>query len=169
MTEPLDAPMAALPEGRLSGRVAFSDLIRQAFATAVQEGWPRMVLCDADFADWPLGERDVVASLHAWSQQGRSLHMLARDYSTLRQMHPRFVQWRITWAHLVEAQACASASAGELPSVLWSPTWTLQRLDPLRCTMVVSRSPERRVALQEQLQQWSHKGTPAFPASTLGL
>ena len=169
MTEPLDAPMAALPEGRLSGRLAFTDLIRQAFATAAHEGWPRMFLCDADFADWPLGERDVVASLNAWSMRGRSLHLLARDYSVLRQMHPRFVQWRTTWSHLVEAQACASASMGELPSVLWSPVWTLQRLDPLRCTMVVSRSAERRVALQEELQQWSLKSTPAFPASTLGL
>ncbi|MGQ3000721.1 MAG: hypothetical protein ACT6UH_09835 [Hydrogenophaga sp.] len=169
MTDPLDASIAALPEGRLSGRVAFIDLIRQAFATAAQEGWPRMVLCDADFADWPLGERDVVASLNAWSQRGRSLHLLARDYSVLRQMHPRFVQWRSTWGHLVEAQACASASVGELPSVLWSPAWTLQRLDPLRCTMVVSRSAERRVALQEQLQEWALKSTPAFPASTLGL
>lgn len=169
MTEPLDAPMAALPEGRLSGRLAFTDLIRQAFATAAHEGWPRMFLCDADFADWPLGERDVVAALNAWSMRGRSLHLLARDYSVLRQMHPRFVQWRTTWSHLVEAQACASASTGELPSVLWSPVWTLQRLDTLRCTMVVSRSAERRVALQEELQQWSLKSTPAFPASTLGL
>lgn len=166
MAEPLDDP---LPEGRLSGRAAFVGLIRLAFATAAREGWSRMVLSDADFADWPLGEREVVASFHAWSQRGRSLHLLAHDYSVLRQMHPRFVQWRITWAHLVEAQACASASAGELPSVLWSPGWTLQRLDPVRCTLVASRDAERRVALQEQLQQWSLKGTPAFPASTLGL
>lgn len=169
MTEPQDAPLTTLPEGRLSGRIAFVDVIRQALAAAALEGWPRMVLCDADFADWPLGERDVIASLNAWSQRGRSLHLLARDYSVLRQMHPRFVQWRTTWDHLVEAQACASASAGELPSILWSPAWTLQRLDPLRCTTVVSRSAERRVALKEQLQQWSLKGTPAFPASTLGL
>jgi len=169
MTEPQDAPMTALPEGRLSGRIAFADLIRQALAAAAQEGWPRMVWCDADFADWPLGEREVVASLNAWSQRGRSLHLLARDYSVFRQMHPRFVQWRTTWGHLVEAQACASASADELPSILWSPAWTLQRLDPVRCTMVVSRSAEQRVALQERLQQWSLRGTPAFPASTLGL
>lgn len=169
MTEPQDAPMTALPEGRLSGRIAFADLIRQALAAAAQEGWPRMVWCDADFADWPLGEREVVASLNAWSQRGRSLHLLARDYSVLRQMHPRFVQWRTTWGHLVEAQACDSASADELPSILWSPAWTLQRLDPVRCTMVVSRSAEQRVALQERLQPWSLRGTPAFPASTLGL
>lgn len=169
MTEPLDTSMEGLPEGRLVGRVAFADVIRRAFAKAAEEGWPRMVLCDVDFADWPLGEREVVASLNAWARRGRSLQLLARDYGLLRQMHPRFVQWRTTWAHLVEAQACASAPVGELPSVLWSPAWTLQRLDPLRCTMVVSRSAEQRVALQEQLQPWWLKSTPAFPASTLGL
>lgn len=158
-----------LPEGRLSGRQVFTDLVRQAFATAAQEGWPRIVLCDADFTDWPLGERAVVEALNAWSTRGRSLHLLARGYGPLRELHPRFVQWRVTWSHLVEAQACASASADELPSVLWSPVWTLQRLDTLRGTLVASRSAERRVALQEQIQQWWHKGTPGFPASTLGL
>ena len=117
--------------------------MRQALATAAQEGWSRILLCDTDFADWPLGDREVVAALNAWSARGRSLHLLARDYSVLRQTHPRFVQWRITWSHLVEAQACASASADELPSVLWSPGWTLERLDTVRCTMVASRSAER--------------------------
>lgn len=172
MTEPLDPTTPeplTLPEGRLSGRHAFIGLVRQAFALAAQEGWSRIVLCDADFADWPLGEREVVASLNAWSMRGRTLHLLARDYSVLRQMHPRFVQWRTMWSHLVEAHACASASVDELPSVFWSPAWTLQRLDAVHCTMVASRSAERRVALQEQLQLWSHKSTPAFPASTLGL
>ena len=158
-----------LPEGRLSGRQAFADLVRQALETAAREGWPRIVLCDADFADWPLGDRDVVASLNAWSTRGRSLQLLAREYGVLRQLHPRFVQWRVTWSHLVEAQACPAATVEELPSLLWSPVWTLQRLDTVRCTMVASRSAERRVALQEQLQQWWLKGTPAFPASTLGL
>lgn len=164
---PNDTP--PLPEGRLSGRQAFADLIRQAFATAAREGWPHMVLCDADFADWPLGEREVVDSLNAWARRGRTMRLLARDYNAVYRLHPRFVQWRATWSHLLEAQGCASASADDLPSVLWSPVWTLQRLDPVRCTMVVSRSPERCVALQERLQQWSLKASPAFPASTLGL
>ena len=172
MSEPLESPPSApppLPEGRFSGRTVFVGLLRQAFAAAAEEGWNRIVLCDPDFADWPLGEREVVASLNAWASRGRTIHLFARDYNVVRQMHPRFVLWRTTWSHLVEAQACASATADVLPSVFWSPAWTLQRLDPVRCTIVASRAPERRVALQEQLQQWSLKGTPAFPASTLGL
>lgn len=170
MTEPNNpSSPPALPEGRLAGRTAFVELVRQALAVAAQEGWMRIVLCDPDFTDWPLGEREVVASLNAWARRGRSMQLLASDYSLLRLQHPRFVQWRTTWSHLVEAQGCASASADELPSVLWSPGWTLQRLDTVRCTMVVSRDAERRVALQEQLHQWWLKGSSAFPASTLGL
>jgi len=172
MSEPLKPPSGTplpLPQGRLSGRTVFLEVLRQAFAAAAQESWARIELCDPDFADWPLGEREVVASLNAWASRGRTIHLLARDFSLLRQMHPRFVQWRTTWSHVVEARACASASVDDLPSVFWSPAWTLQRLDPVRCTLVASRDPERRVALQEQLQQWTLKSTPAFPASTLGL
>lgn len=159
----------ALPQGRLVGHAQFVDVLRQAFATAALEGWPRIVLCDADFHDWPLGEREVVESLHAWSGRGRSLQLIARNFQVLRERHPRFVQWRVTWSHLVEAKACASASDGELPSALWSPGWTMERLDASRGTIVASHDAARRVSLGEQLNQWWMKGAPAFPASTLGL
>jgi hypothetical protein len=161
--------LPALPEGRLEGHALFTDLVRQALATAAVEGWSHIVLCDADFADWPLGEREVVASLHAWSARGRTLHLMARDFRDLRERHPRFVQWRVTWSHLIEAHACPHAVQGDLPSALWSPGWTMERLDPARGTLVASHDAARRVALREQLNLWWQKGTPAFPASTLGL
>lgn len=161
--------LPALPQGRLEGHALFGDLVRQALATAAAEGWSRIVLCDVNFADWPLGERDVVASLHAWSARGRTLQLIARDFRDLRERHPRFVQWRVTWSHLVEAHACSSAADGDLPSALWSPGWTMERIDPLRGTLLASHDAARRVALREQLNQWWQKGAPAFPASTLGL
>ena len=159
----------SLPEGRFQGRQMFIDLVRQALAAAATEGWTRIVLCDADFADWPLGERAVVESLQAWSGRGRSLQLLACDYGLMRQQHPRFVQWRVTWSHLVEAHVCASASVDELPSALWSPAWTLERLDASHDSLVASRDARRRVALGERLDRWWQRGHPAFPAATLGL
>ena len=39
-----------------------------------------MVLCDATFEDWPLGERAVAESLQAWSRTGRRMTLLARGY-----------------------------------------------------------------------------------------
>lgn len=158
-----------LPEGRFQGPTAFADLVRQALDRAAVERWPLLTLSDPDFSDWPLGERSVVASLNAWAGAGRRIQFLAQDFGRLRERHPRLVQWRVTWAHLVEAQVSRRGSGGELPSALWSQGWTLERLDVERSVVVASRSPERRVALQERLQACWQQGTPGFPATTLGL
>jgi len=158
-----------LPEGRLVGRVAFIDLVRQAIAAAASQGWTKMVWCDPDFADWPLGERSLIDSLQAWSASGRSLHLLAQDFAAVRQKHPRFVQWRVTWSHLVEARATGRSSGGELTSAIWTPAWTMERLDPKHNVVVATFDPARRVALAERLDAGWHKAAPSFPASTLGL
>jgi len=170
-SNPPDAPTAAppLPEGRLQGRQLFSDLVRQALATAAAEGWPRLVLSDPDFGDWPLGERAVVASLQAWARPGRVLHLLGREFGSLRLQHPRFVQWRVAWAHLLEVRTCRSASFDDLPSAIWSPGWTLERIDAGHGIMVASRDARRQVELAERLDHWWHKGSAAWPSSTLGL
>lgn len=169
MPSPAHPAWMPLPEGRLQGRLLFADLVRQALACAAAEGWPRLVLCDNDFTDWPLGERAVVASLHAWAQGGRALHLLGRDFSALRQQHPRFVQWRVVWAHLLEVRACASASVQEWPSAIWSPGWTLERIDASRSVVLASHDAGCRVALAQRLDHWWQKATPALPPTTLGL
>lgn len=174
MTDGLSSPdvspvLLPLPEGRLQGRLLFADLVRQALATAAVEGWPRLVLCDPDFSDWPLGEQAVVTSLQAWARRGRLLQVLGRDFGPLRLQHPRFVQWRVTWAHLLEVRACRSAAAEAFPSAIWSPGWTLERIDATHGVMVASRDTGRLVALGERLDHWWQKGCAALPPSTLGL
>ena len=163
------APAPGLPTGRLQGRQVFVDTVRQAFEVAAVQGWSQITLSDADFADWPLGERAVVDALNRWAKRGRTLKMLARSYDQVRLLHPRFVQWRVTWSHLVEAHACPAGSGPELPSAIGSPVWTLERLDPLRNTLVASTDAERRVALRERVNECWLRSTPAFPASQLGL
>lgn len=158
-----------LPEGRLQGRECFADLVRQALACAAREHWNPLVLSDPDFADWPLGERGVIESLNAWAGQGRRLQLLARDYARVRQQQPRLVQWRTAWSHVVEAHACRLTSGVELPSAIWSPCWTLERLDIGHSVMIASRDAARRAALQERLQACWQRGYPSFPATTLGL
>ena len=128
-----------------------------------------MVWSDPDFLDWPLGERATVEALHEWSAQGRSLHLIATDFSDLRLAHPRFVQWRMTWSHIVEARATGRAAGGDLPSALWTPNWTMERLDTTRSTVVATADPSRRVLLGERLDNWWQKSSPSFPASVLGL
>lgn len=164
-----EIPAGTLPEGRLQGRHAFGDLVRQALDCAVREGWSHIMLSDPDFADWPLGERSVVEALNAWSGRGRRIQFLAHDFGRLRELHPRLVQWRVTWSHIVEAHACRPMAGGELPSAIWSPQWMMERLDIDHCVVVASRSAERRAALAERLQACWQQGSPSFAATTLGL
>jgi hypothetical protein len=160
---------AGLPQGRFEGRMAFEQLVRDALACAAAEGWREIVLSDASFADWPLGERAVAQSLQDWSASGRRCILLARRWDEVPRRHPRFVSWRQTWSHLIEARGCPSADPLELPSALWSPGWVMQRLDPQHCAGVSGAEPERRVAVRELLDAWLQKSSPAFPATTLGL
>jgi hypothetical protein len=160
---------ASLPTGRMEGRQVFGDLVRQALAVAAQEKWPHMVLSDTDFSDWPLGERAVIESLKAWARQGGEIRFLARNFGPLRLTHPRLVAWRTVWSHRVQAHAMPSASGSELPSAIWSPGWMLERLDPVRCTLVASTDARRRTGLRERLDACWHKGSPSFAATTLGL
>ena len=159
----------ALLEGRFAGRSEFTELIRQAFAAAAAQGWREMILCDATFEDWPLGERAVAQSLNDWSRSGRRLTIMAKNYAELQRRHARFVSWRQTWAHIVQCRATASIPVDDMPSALWSPGWVFERLDVPRCTGMAGSAVTRRVALRERLKEQLLRSAPAFAASTLGL
>ena len=160
---------AALPSRRFEGREEFRQLVRDALACAAREGWREIILADADFHDWPLGERAVAEALQAWAASGRKMVLLARSYDVVLAHHARFVQWRRQWSHIVTALACSSADRLDLPSALWSPGWVLERRDVDRSNGYCGSEPERRVLLRETLQEWLMKASPGFPATTLGL
>jgi hypothetical protein len=162
-------PGITLPSKRFEGRDEFRQLVRDALAAAARDGWRELILSDADFHDWPLGEPAVVESLQAWSRTGRKLVLLARRYDALARSHPRFVQWRGRWSHIISAAGVRSADPLELPSALWSPGWVLERRDVERCNGYCGSEPERRLLLRENLNGWLQKSAPAFPATTLGL
>ena len=168
-TETPSIPPQALPEGRFTGRTDFTEMIRQAFAVAAQQGWREIIVCDPDFGDWPLGERAVAQALNDWSKTGRTFTMLAGNYDEVLRRHARFVTWRRTWAHIVECRAIASAPADDMPSALLGPGWVFERLDLERCTGMAGSEPARRVALRERIRERLLKSSPAFPATTLGL
>jgi hypothetical protein len=158
-----------LPDRRFEGREEFRQLVRDALAAAAREGWRELILSDASFEDWPLGDRAVIESLQAWSQTGRRMVLLARRYDTVLRQHARFVQWRGRWSHIIEARACPAADPLDLPSAIWTPHWVLERREPERSIGYCGGEPERRVALREVLQEWLQKSTPSFPATMLGL
>ena len=155
--------------GMFSGPTAFAQLVRDAIARAAHEGWPAMVWSDANFDNWPLGERVVADALQAWSRSGRTLLMLAHNYDTVIRYQPRFVTWRKTWDHLIECRLCKTIDASEMPSALWSPHWAMRRLDLVRSTGVADLEPARRVLLKEELDECLRQSSPGFSATTLGL
>lgn len=164
------AAPAGLPAGRFQGREAFQGMVREALLTAAREGWPEIIVSDANFHDWPLGERVVAEALQAWSRGGRRFTMLATSYDELVRRHARFVQWRKTWDHIITCRRSPAASASDFPSAIWSPTWVMHRLDPDRCIGVSGFEPERRLLMHEMLQEWiRNRSSPGFPATTLGL
>lgn len=158
-----------LPEGRFNGRTEFGGLIRRAFLAAATQGWREIIICDADFEDWPLGERAVADALGSWCRTGRKLTMIARSYDAVTRKHPRFVTWRRTWSHIVECRGCASGASDKLPSAMWTPGWVFERIDLERSAGYSGHEATRRVALRECLNERLLKSVSAFPATTLGL
>jgi len=164
------AQQAPLASGRFDGRTVFQELVRQAVQSAARENWPTLVFSDANFHDWPLGERMVVDSLHQWARSGRSFILLAADYGDMVQRHARFVQWRVRWDHIIVCRKADTADPQDVPSALWSPAWFLQRHDPLRCIGITGYEAARRVMLRQTLDEWlGRKSTVGLPASVLGL
>ncbi len=162
-------PTQPLPSGRFEGRNDFRQLVRDALAAAAREGWKEIILADATFEDWPLGERAVMDSLSAWSSSGRKCTLLAQRYDEVVRGQARFVAWRARWSHIITAVACPTAEPLDMPSAIWSPGWVMERRDLDRSNGYCGGEPDRRVQVRERLQEWLLKATPAFPSSTLGL
>ncbi len=164
-----DEAAQPLNEGRFDGREAFDAILRKALAAAAREGWKEIVFSDADFADWPLGERASIEALQAWSASGRRLVLLAQRFDILERGHARFVPWRRMWDHIIECRATGKAAGSEVPSAIWTPTWFVHRIDPERSRGVSGTDARARRALRESIDECWRIARPAFPASTLGL
>lgn len=157
------------PAGSFSGPAEFSEAVRLHLRQAAAEGWSQMVWADKDFADWPLREKAVIESLQAWVQSGRRLTLLAKRYNQVSLLHPRFVQWRGTWGHLMDCRVVKHLDDAEMPSVLLSPMAYLHRRDPVRMVGVWGDEARTRVDLKELLDECFRQSSPGFPATILGL
>ena len=163
------APAVPVPQGRFAGREAFGQLVRDALALASDQGWRELVFCDPNFEDWPLHERQTLELLNAWARAGRRFRMYATQFDSVVRYHARFVGWRRTWGHIIECRVCRQVDPVNFPSLLWSPHWAMQRLDPVRCTGVSGIDPERLVQIRELIDALHQTSSPGFPATTLGL
>lgn len=155
---------------RIEGLPAFRQAVRDVLGAVAQIGCRELLLCDSDYADWPLGEPAVIESLQRWALPHRRLVLLASEFDTLARRHPRWVAWRRGWSHIVDCRALPDISAEELPSVLLAPgLLVLRRIDRIRHRAVLDRGQADLLREQERLHELQSRSVPAFPVTTLGL
>ncbi len=160
---------SADPSGRFSDQDGFASVVRIALKRAATEGWPEIILSDASFEGWPLGETSTVFALQAWAKPGRRLVLLAGRFDLLIRLQPRFVAWRRAWSHLVDARVCPSSALPGLPSAIWSRHWFLSRTDAEAGVGQYGADRVRLQALHEALQSKLNVSVTGFPPTTLGL
>ncbi len=154
----------------IDGRIEFKASLREGFEVLAQDERPEVWCCDRDFLEWPLGELQTVEQLTRWARPGRRLVVLAADFTLLAQRHPRWVEWRRRFSHLVHCRCVDPADADSIPSMLLAPPRLgVHLLDPLRLRGVHTSAAADIVTLRLQLETYLQRSHESFPATTLGL
>ena len=133
MSEPGQAPGGAPPQTQALRSLAdFEQACLWAVAHAVQARSRRMIWIDPDFSAWPLDREELLQGLTDWVRlPQRRLVLIARDFSQLAHRCPRFVAWRRTWSHAVEAWSPSPGEDAPLPTLLIDDrSLHVQRFDP---------------------------------------
>jgi hypothetical protein len=150
-------------------RSEFIDLLRETLMQALKSGAREIVLADVDFRDWPLNEPAVVDALTLWTRPHHRLHLLALRFDDVAQRHPRFVQWRRTYDHLVQAASPQNLPESDFPAMLLTPQAVVEVLDRPSWRARASTDPLDLERCRHQLDALLQRSVPAFAATTLGL
>ena len=159
-----------MTDSLISSRAEFQTALRQAFAEAAAAGSRELWLSDIDFADWPLGERDVIESLSQWAASSRKLMLVANHFDAVARYHPRWVTWRRQWSHIVSCRTNTEVEAAEIPSLLIAVGTVSVRLSDVvhhRGRVAHDRAEELRC--KELIDAVLQRSEEAFPATSTGL
>lgn len=155
---------------QIDTRGSFHDAVRGAFAEAALVGCREILLIDDDFADWPIGEREVIDDLTHWVQAHRSFTVVARSFDEIARRHARWVTWRRQFAHVVHCRTNNDLEAGQMPTILLAPGLLSVRLfDRVHYRGIASRETADAVQWREAIDAVLQRSAEAFPATTLGL
>lgn len=155
----------------LRSQADFEQACLWAIGHTLQARSRRMTWVDPDFSTWPLDRPELLQGLTTWLQlPQRRLVLIARDYAAVARRCPRFVEWRRTWSHAVEAWSPGTGEDAALPTLLIDDaSLHVQRFDP--------GTGRGRAGLDESaVRQWAgeidallQRCEAAFPAHHLGL
>jgi hypothetical protein len=155
-------------------RSDFQAAIREAFVSLADSACNEVVICDTDFADWPLGEISVIDSLTQWVRPHRMLTVYAQNFDDVLRRHARWVTWRRQFAHAVECRVVEPLEQGRMP-VLFTARGaqvggvTVRLFDASRFRGTLSSDARDAVLAREQIDAISQRSAQGFPATTLGL
>lgn len=162
--------------GRLEGWAEIEAGLKTLLREALMQGSRRLVVLDPDFTHWPWSDNDLLHELAQWGRTGRHLEMLAPDYLACERRHPRFMQWRMHFNHLLRIASFEPGEAGpDWPTGLLAaangPTLRLLELEEGRARWVRSGphlAADRQAAL-ELFDAIAQRSSPAWPLTQLGL
>lgn len=162
--------MSTEPSTLVTSRAEFHAALRRAFEDLASVGSREVWLCDEDFADWPLGERAIVELLTQWAASSRKLTLLARSFDEVARRHPRWVEWRRSWSHIVSCRTNTELASGEFPTLLLGiDTVSVRLSDNVHHRGRLSHEQADEVRCKEQIDAVMQRSEEAFPATTTGL
>ncbi|MEP7295728.1 MAG: hypothetical protein ABI702_06020 [Burkholderiales bacterium] len=154
----------------ITTRAEFHVALRAAFAEAAAKGSHELWLADNDFADWPLGERDVIESLNQWVASSRQLTLLAHHFDEVARRHPRWVTWRRQWSHVVSCRSNAELEPGEMPTLfIAAGTVTVRLSDVIHHRGRIGHDRAEELRCKELFDAVSQRSEEAFPTTLTGL
>lgn len=166
-----DETPSTAPTGRMiNSRVDFQAALREALAEAAGAGSRELWLSDIDFSEWPLGEREVVASFERWAASSRRITLVANHFDALARLHPRWVTWRRQWAHIVICRTNTEIEASDIPTVLIAlGTVSVRLSDPTHHLGRIARDRGEELRCKELIDAVLQRSEEAFPATSTGL
>ena len=165
-----ETPQTAATARIINSRAEFQAALREALAEAATAGSRELWLSDLDYADWPLGEREVVASFERWAASSRRITLVANHFDTLARLHPRWVTWRRQWSHIVSCRTNTEIEASDIPCVLIAlGTATVRLSDPTHQRGRFARDRGEELRCKELIDAVLQRSEEAFPATSTGL
>lgn len=152
------------------GHARFVECLLQALLKASAAGARQYWLVDPDFEGWPLDDGPVLEALTRCLQVSHGhLSVLAEQDEWVVRRHPRFMSWRRTWGHAIDAR-CTEPGSMRLPSLVLAEGCVAVRLSDRgrwAGSVVEDRVDLHRLHLE--IAAFLQRTGAAFHQSTLGL
>jgi hypothetical protein len=165
-----ETPPPAATGRIINSLVEFQAALREALAEAAGAGSRELWLSDIDFAEWPLGEREVVASFERWAASSRRITLIANHFDALARLHPRWVTWRRKWSHIVSCRTNTEIEASDIPTVLIAlGTASVRLSDVTHHRGRIARDRGEELRCKELIDAVLQRSEEGFPATSTGL